>query len=179
MSRWSQRLARRLLDPEVLAGFLEMQAEIEAVMTTETPLEMTNEETLALIQARRRAITPGPWQWNSYSMIFADVPKEHALDISDDDDALGFAGIATVSGGPKQRGDELHLEEARANAEFIANAPEDVAWLLGEQKRWQRLALRYYAEVQRAHHALHFWQNGPGKGKGKGQGRGQDDDGTH
>lgn len=77
--------------------------------------------------------TPGPWRWNSYSEIFAEVPLGSELDDWDQEydgaegniNGMGLAHIAWVCQAPKYRGhgDELHHPETVANAYLIKAAP--------------------------------------------------------
>ena len=82
-------------------------------------------------------ITPGDWFWDSYSKVCACVPEGHPLDFfpgkeNENSEGLKPVNIAYVEGGPGQRGhgDELILDEAKANAYFISRAPEIVRWLM-------------------------------------------------
>jgi hypothetical protein len=84
---------------------------------------MTDEK-LAELHALAAKGTPRPWSWNSYSGIFAPVPKGHPLDQTGDDEEQGFAPITWIEGGLAQHGhgDELHLPETRDNARYIGAA---------------------------------------------------------
>ena len=105
------------------------------------------EARLTVIRTRLAKATPGPWYWDSYSQIGAQVPEGHPLDYAPEDHRLNVSGkkiaiLAWMEGGPSQkgRGDELHVPEARANADLISEAPSDIAWLL-DQNRQLREAL--------------------------------------
>jgi hypothetical protein len=94
------------------------------------------------------------WFWNSYNAIQADVPYGSVWDEqkrTDDELAQdgiepegpintaggGYAFIAKVWNRPELHGhgDDLHTEDARANARFIEHAPADIDWLLAEVDR--------------------------------------------
>ncbi len=107
---------------------------------------------LGPICKRWSAGTPGPWYWNSYDQISAEVEPGHPLDCNPGDPRLNVNGkkiavIAWIEGGPAQRGqgDDLVEPEARANAEKITHAPTDLAALVAEVERL-RAALAEYAD---------------------------------
>jgi len=99
-----------------------------------------NEAELIAIEARDQARTPGKWAWDSYSRIIAKVTPDHFLNESEPDE-VPIGTVAWIGGGSPQQGhgDELHNEEARGNAAFIAACSEDVPKLAREVRRcWQR-----------------------------------------
>lgn len=82
---------------------------------------------LEKIEARLVAATPGPWDWNSYSGIWA-FNTLHTLFPGDE---TGFQ-LAYINQLPEQTvgGDELHDAESQGNAELIAHAPVDLELLI-------------------------------------------------
>ena len=97
---------------------------------------MTDETRLAQIEARLKAATPGPWAWantgekcygaNVGAEVIAedDEEAEHPLagDLSDrEDDYQVLQPIA-----------ELSHQNCARDAEFIADAPADIAWLIAQ-----------------------------------------------
>lgn len=103
---------------------------------------MTQEQRVAAIQERLKAATPGPW--NVTDGITDDEGDDHGrpFTIRAASKAAfaqwGLMGdyrgchVADVTCNPSVTG---HRDSARieANAEFIANAPSDLAWLLAER----------------------------------------------
>lgn len=91
------------------------------------------------IKARVAEATPGPWTWNSYSGIWAEVDPGHPLDMCPEGElnvnGKKLAAIAWIDGGPEQSGDELCVEEAKANAIFIEHSYEDILALIAEVER--------------------------------------------
>lgn len=68
---------------------------------------------LAEIRARLNAATPGPWEWREWS-----------------------CGDEAITG-PDNTGFVVNVDEAtpHADADLIAHAPADIAWLLDEVER--------------------------------------------
>jgi len=87
-----------------------------------------NEERLQEIKARRAAITPGEW-WVEYREYFVN-------------DVAHYAPVVTTS--EIDIADILHDPDAddtlNADAEFIANAANDIDALLAEIERLQRVS---------------------------------------
>ena len=82
---------------------------------------------LAAIRERLNAATPGPWEFDSYCRVLA--PPAHL------DDAEHYGNI--VAWVPAWHGDTA-CKPHDDNAELIANAPADLAWLLAEVERLTR-----------------------------------------
>lgn len=74
-------------------------------MTHEEDIAPMTDEHWTALGARAGAATPGPWHWNSYSLIFAATGRGHVLayDDHDDDEGQWNAPIARIWGGPQQR----------------------------------------------------------------------------
>lgn len=93
---------------------------------------------IAEIEARLSAISPGPWEptqgANADGKKLATTGAEKAaflaLSINDNDSPLWL--VATPEVIPAATGDG---PRAQVNAEFIANAPEDIAYLLAELRK--------------------------------------------
>lgn len=113
---------------------------------------------LAPIRERLGAATPGPWFWNSYSGVFAGGPEINPRSYDEWWDAQEAAGATDAD---FEKGGRLYAEDYRrdplvahvpaiagdtatgrhaADADFIANAPADVAYLLAEVDRLRDLA---------------------------------------
>ncbi len=87
---------------------------------------------LADIRARADAATRGPWHVELAAETYVDRPSRYPI-------YSEVRGIVDVTEGDTyvaqtRRGNE----QARADAEFIAHAREDVATLLGEVERLRR-----------------------------------------
>lgn len=81
-------------------------------------------ETTAQIRARADAATPGPWHVHLTAETYVDRPSRYPI-------YSEVRGVVDVTEGDTyvaqtKRGNE----QARADAEFIAHAREDVGWLL-------------------------------------------------
>lgn len=79
---------------------------------------------LAALRSNLAAATPGPWEFDSYCRVLA--PMAHL------DDAEHYGNI--VAWVPAWHGDTA-CKPHDDNAELIANAPADLAWLLAEVER--------------------------------------------
>jgi hypothetical protein len=88
-------------------------------------VSMTPEE-LAEIRAREQVATPGPWWWDSYSVIWhgGGDDSEQLLRIYD----FRESGSGDLMRGPR-------LAEAQANALFVEHARTDIPNLLAEVDR--------------------------------------------
>lgn len=116
---------------------------------------MTSPSRITTIQARYQAATPGKWT-AGYVFRCRAVPKSScAGDCGATQDAIGVAthpslhehhAVIVCETGPI--GDE-HETASRADAEFIANAPADIAYLLGEVERLQKDVDRLTAAASR------------------------------
>lgn len=82
---------------------------------------------LAALRSNLAAATPGPWEFDSYCRVLA--PMAHL------DDAEHYGNI--VAWVPAWHGDTA-CKPHDDNAELIANAPADLAWLLAEVERLTR-----------------------------------------
>jgi hypothetical protein len=99
---------------------------------------MTPEELLA-IRERLNKITPWPWERLNGTDVFTVSGATNRAGVKADENdgwliASCYGGITFVDGEPQ----ELSYEEQRANAEFIAHAPDDIKRLLDEVERLQR-----------------------------------------
>lgn len=104
---------------------------------------MSNDERqarIAAIKARLEAATPGPWEFDSYCRVLA--PMEHL----DDDEHYGNI-VAWV---PAWHGDTA-CKPHDDNADLIANAPADIAYLLSELEA-ERAALADSRERAQGEH---------------------------
>lgn len=93
---------------------------------------MTEKPTVPEIRARLEAATPGPWEatWRDDEWASVEIP-----DTADDTMQLAWhegGGITAMDG---------------ANAEFIAHAPTDIAFLLEENERLERRLAEAQAEA--------------------------------
>jgi hypothetical protein len=80
------------------------------------------------IKVRREAATPGPWKlWNGWGPLKDSEPELMACERVGPD-YFGPGGIAPG-------GDAVDIYAPRADFEFIAHAPEDIDYLLGENAR--------------------------------------------
>jgi hypothetical protein len=83
------------------------------------------------IKARLAEATRGPWRWDEYP-----VPTLYGVGGTDDYSYEDEVIEASHSGECGCRSAcELEVDVAPANRRLIANAPEDIAWLLGEVER--------------------------------------------
>ena len=97
---------------------------------------------IAKIQARLDAATRGPWHWDGHRVPTL-IGRAGDPDIYEYDTEVieathgGECGCRSVC--------TLDLEVGPRDAEFIANAPADVAWLLGRlAEAWDAGALHGY-----------------------------------
>jgi hypothetical protein len=74
------------------------------------------------IAERLKRITPGTWLYNSYNLVAT-------IDYQDDNDEVCWVPVSAGDTATKQGG---------YNAEFIANAPDDIRYLLAELTRVSR-----------------------------------------
>ena len=105
------------------------------------------------ITKRLEAATPGPWGFNSYSAIFTGHPDYEDTDWDDEylpryaDDPTkywtamservnGYRRTNYVAGVPALVGDTSEYNH-KADAEFIAHAPDDLDYLLKRLKALQ------------------------------------------
>lgn len=110
------------------------------------------------IRARWEAATPGPWAFNGYSAIVTPdagydaweserLSEGHSLDLREgctvcekrqcDFYTEDYDREPIVAHVPSHHGDTA-IHRRVSDAEAIANAPEDVAWLLAEVERRDR-----------------------------------------
>ena len=80
------------------------------------------------IRARLAAATPGPWRQDGFWCI-AGKPIHWVEPIGRDDLIAGIGGVGMAEG------QEAVSDRASADAAFIAAAPDDIAYLLGEVER--------------------------------------------
>jgi len=81
---------------------------------------------LAEIKQRRAAVTPQPWEHR-----FGDKGNVHGVYFGPTTQQC----IAPLVGGRGNFG----AEEEHANAQFIAHAPSDIAWLIEEVERLRKI----------------------------------------
>jgi hypothetical protein len=97
------------------------------------------------IRERLAKATPGIWFPNAYSGVWAACPPDHPANMACDDEppCMQIASALCLCG-REHGGDDLCDDESRGNHAFIAHAPDDVAYLLGEVERfapkWRSLA---------------------------------------
>ena len=85
------------------------------------------------ILARLEAATPGPWAvYRNRRQLISD--RQRRLQVTRLDDK-GAGPIATVHVPYGDTGANGAYLEREGNVEFIANAPTDISWLLGEVGR--------------------------------------------
>lgn len=91
------------------------------------------------IAERLKRITPGTWLYNSYNLVAT-------IDYQDDNDEVCWVPVSAGDTATKQGG---------YNAEFIANAPDDIRYLLAELTRvsaerdeWEQDCRDYAGDVQ-------------------------------
>lgn len=111
------------------------------------PLETTRdvEERLAEIRARHVTITPGPWKLCHHLRRGGDATCTCGYRggvWSGDGEAI----LLEMGGSPERNGDKVLPERSRAeqlaDAEFIANAPDDVTFLLARLDEARRDSAR-------------------------------------
>ena len=88
------------------------------------------DERAAAVRARLEAATPGPWQ---RVLRWSQVDRDWTQ--------------AAVTGDPSIVGDAYPIPRSDADADLIANAPVDLAWLLAERERLTQ-ALRRIASAE-------------------------------
>ena len=81
-------------------------------------------ERIEQIKTRLEAATPGPWKWHDFASTYTDEPETIIVHTGNFDwEAIADGEyIAAMSAWDSQQA---------TDAEFIANAPADVAFLLG------------------------------------------------
>ena len=82
------------------------------------------------IEGRLTAATPGPWRcWNGFAVVGETARKHDVMAVNriGPDD-----GVSGILGGWSEDGD---LYARRADAEFVAMAPTDIADLIAEVRR--------------------------------------------
>ena len=82
---------------------------------------------LAEIRARLDAATPGPWERRESVQGYSNLVV--LADYINRDDGAWLIAEASWNGPMPDKA------SSGANADFIAHAPEDIAWLLGEVER--------------------------------------------
>jgi hypothetical protein len=86
------------------------------------------------IAERLKRITPGTWLYNSYNLVAT-------IDYQDDNDEVCWVPVSAGDTATKQGG---------YNAEFIANAPDDIRYLLAELTRVNAERDNWKTEAEKA-----------------------------
>ena len=99
-------------------------------------------ERIAAIRARLDAATPGPWYWAGDYPSNAPCPHttewtDHGPDLMSRTVQKPWGGDTTVITSSGYDASSLNVEDA--DAELIAHAPQDLAFLLAEVERLQSL----------------------------------------
>lgn len=99
----------------------------------------TADSTPARLQAIRERVdrvTAGEWEWQPHSRILDRWGELYAVNPDNTDDVNGVIENTVVG-----------IQVSNADAVFIANAPADVRWLLGELERLQARVDKYAATI--------------------------------
>lgn len=96
---------------------------------------------LAEIEAREKAATPGPWDYNGYSSICSEPVA--AASTGDEDDHVCQVAFVPASHGDTATGIQVH------DAVFIAAARSDVPTLIAALRASRTRETRYEAALKR------------------------------
>jgi hypothetical protein len=89
---------------------------------------------LAEIRARLEAATPGPWEWD-YNTLGSDIAE---------------VAEPSLTCGRYCIGGSVRIDIKADDAQFIAHAPEDIAWLLEQlADAWDEGAEAYATRYER------------------------------